>query len=382
MQMNEMRQLKERVVVHDTRAHDIIVKMGDQQWIIVRDSGHHKRTRLQPSVVEYKTNQGVELSEDASSPYLGGGSTDCRTNSLFLLTLEKWRTSLLQLLQPSKTGNHVLANSAVRYTRIHSWFGRHQSRFRSVSRQSILDTFQTGLVVGLMLGCVSLATFHQMPKIGTDVTQPSASSAAISTVGSPVSALEIPALQIYMAKIGPFSSTLQVEAALKKWAADGGQGVIHQSTAGVYDIWARPAISLQDLSSLLNQARRAGLKVRIDKLQWKPKSLMGNISVSPQMEIAVSQWLSDEVTALNALTGVLSDGGTGQDATTAYQTARSQQPDNISLDRVDPTGSLSAFAAVLGHSFTQYQQGKNKAAITDVCEAYNRLAELATPFMY
>ena len=379
MQMSNMEQVKKQMTVNDIRSPGITVKMGDQQWTIVNEPCEHKisRPHLHSYKAENRIELGVELPVDKSSLYLGRGSTNERNNSFMPAILQKWRTSLVRLFQPSQAKAEMMSDSAVRYTRVHSWFGGHRTRFRSASRQSFLDTFQTGIMVGLILGCVCLIAFHPMQNSATGAIQTSIKT-AVSSAENPISSFTVPALQVYMVEIGPFSSSTQTRTVLKQWTRHGGQGVIYRPTQGVYDIWARPAISSQDLSLLVNQAHSIGLKARVEKLQWKPQSIAGNFSSSPQVETTVAQWLSDGVTALNTLTGVLSDGGTSQDATTAYQTAKSHQPDKRTLDAVDPAGGLSTFATALGQAFTQYQQGKTQASLTAVCAAYVSLEKLFT----
>ena len=380
MQMSDMGQLKKQMTVNDIRSPGIIVKMGDQQWTIVNERGEHKmpRSHLHSYREENRIELGVELPVDKSSLYLRRGSTNEKNNSFMPAILKKWRTSLVRLFQPSQAKAEMMSDSAVRYTRVHSWLGGHRTRFRSASRQSLLDTFQTGMMVGLILGCVCLIAFHPMQNSATGAIQTSIAKAGPSAE-NPVSSFVVPALQVYMVEFGPFSSSTQTMTVLKQWTSHGGQGVIYRPTQGVYDIWVRPAISSQDLSPLLNQAHGIGLKARVEKLQWKPQSIVGHFSTSPQVETTVARWLSDGVTALNTLTGVLSDGGTSQDATTAYQTAKFHQPDKRTLDAVDPAGGLSTFATVLGQAFTQYQQGKTQASLTAVCEAYASLEKLVTP---
>lgn len=347
----------------------LVVRAGGQQWVIARepletmaDNGQHSPDQ-----------DGAPELDEEGLPGAARHSLDWLerirdyVHSNVAVVYEKLVTSLDLLVQ------HEFPKPKVVGSQSRAWALASVRRFR--------DSFQSGIIIGLVLGCLSLVLFHQMnsgsrasvvTQPGTSVTIPNYRSLTVT----------VPAGHLYALQAGNYSSQAAAQATQLRLSKLGVPTVIHQGTgpgqaANTYTLVAGVAFYSQDLNSLTSRLAILGIKSQAVPYTWNARQVsLNSWAVSKNLSDSITRWLSAEVSALNTLTAFAADGGVQQDATTAYQYSQSIQPPVQNLQGFSQGKSLLQLSSATKQAFAALGAGNKQQADIWAAQAYEDIQSL------
>jgi hypothetical protein len=240
------------------------------------------------------------------------------------------------------------------------------------SVRRLRDSFQTGLTMGLVLGCLSLLWFHQLEPWRGD---PSATPAA-ATVAEPAGRdLTVPGFDVMALTAGRFSSAAAVPAQFRGSAPD--SVALWTLPSGEVLAVARASITAKPLQ---DQSRSAagGAHLTVTAVHVPVQQLPVRMSVAAKTD-TVSRWLFAEAAALRTLTAVAMQGTSVNDAVKAYHNAAAVRPAPDVLDSTGYGAELTAFANQVDLAFSLWNEGNAEAARFAVVKAYGAWLNLFRP---
>lgn len=350
----------------DAPVQRLVVRAGGKEWVI------HGNAVETPSVTPNElTAEPFAHQDQAQTPFFHSGSWLVRGRefayNLVNLAYDKVLGSLDLLLQhenPKPRSEHrekrVAALASVR-------------RFR--------DSFQSGIIMGLALGCLSLVLFHQMNPVSTG-SIPQQTQSALSIPGYNNLAITVPSVHLYTVATGSYTSLAAVKAEQAKLAQQGIGTAIHVTGSGQapYSLVSDVAIYAQDLNSTVRHLAGLGVKSQVVPLVWNAKLVpLNSWNVSKPLADSITHWLSADVSALNALTAAVSDGAAVRDATTAYSYSQSLRPPTAELQSFPEGRILLQVNSATSQAFANLQARRAQGAqgaMQDAVQAYEEIQSL------
>ncbi|WDL96989.1 hypothetical protein [Alicyclobacillus sp. ALC3] len=250
-----------------------------------------------------------------------------------------------------------------------------QGVFQPFRRPTLRDSFKTGLVFGLAMGCLGLILFHQMPTM--------AGAAAATPVGAwPGSAamtgstVVMPAVSAYALAVGEYPNDTSARAAQSRLEHSGVASVVFPDSLSRRSLVVQMATQASALSTEANVLRRHNIHPTTVHLASSVRTIPTLSSTSQKDGTRISAWLSAEVSAANTLMASLSDGETARDAQMATEKALQLQPSAAVLGATGYGTALQAVAQNVKNAEQQLLQHHTAQAELDVLSAYSTLASI------
>ena len=258
-----------------------------------------------------------------------------------------------------------------------------QSRLHGKFFYYIRDSFQTGLLVGLTLGCLSLVLFHQMN--GTTAVQNStiqtATTSSYTNYGATPMGITVPGVRLFALEDGPFTTLTSANAEAAKIAKLGIATTVHSvhpvSGQTSYALLADVSIYATDLDGVKNRLRKLGVPAKVTLLSWNARAVpIQSFAQNRTLADSVSHWLAADVSALTTLTASLSDGVAARDATTAFKYSASIQPSRSEIASLQQNSTYLSLGTLTEQAFAKAALGQRDAAMHLVLDAYEQVHSL------
>jgi len=342
---------------HHPPTETLVVKSGGQQWVV-----------------------GGELG-GSSFPGQGPMEDNRQASRSSLAWLDVVKLPLRGWWHPLQTRvigslDRLLQQTSTRSTDMDA---KGRSRSRGKFFHYIQDSFQTGLIVGLALGCVSLVLFHQM-NAGTagqtplqTTTAPAYPGYGVATVG-----ITVPGVRLFALQNGTFSTLTGANAALAHISKLGMATSVHRIYAASgqtsYALLSDVSIYATDLGSVKNRLTKLGIPAKVTSLSWNAQEVpVHSFAQNRALADSISHWLAADVSALNALTASLSDGAAARDATTAFKYSASIQPSQSEIESLSQSSTYLTLGTLTEQAFAKAASGQRDAAVHLVLEAYEQV---------
>lgn len=347
--------------VIDSNVQPLVVRAGGKQWVIGREPIETTSFPTQDSSAPLISNEvEVPASEESHETWLD------RTKRYVQTVLGSVYESVMRSLD-------LLLQHEVK-TKTHSNPVNRASALVSVRR--FRDSFQSGIIIGLALGCLSLVLFHQMNS-GTLVAETSQPAAQLTIPGYNSLSMTVPAGHIYSIQVGSYSTKTAAVAAQSALRKKGVPATVHQlggSGQAAYTLLTGVAIYAQDLNSTVTQLNKLGLEAKTVPLVWNAKLVpLNSWSVTSSTAKAISHWLSADMSTLNALTAAISDGAAKRDARTAANYSKALQPPTKELQGFSQGKVLLQVSSATEQAINAFDQGQVQTAQMYVAKAYENI---------
>lgn len=244
-----------------------------------------------------------------------------------------------------------------------------------------LASLQGGLVIGMMLGCLSMFLFHEMLPVASVSSLPVHSSKPKSTrvaqTGVPSTAavaLALPGFQISLVQAGPFSSTKTLNHVRHKLQTSGIQPI--QSTSSNRSIDLAIADQNQDAHQVATQFTKLTPSVSVHQVQIDAKSIPLLGTVQPAVVSSTQAWLSSSASAFLALSAWLSDHGRISDAQTALSNAQRAFPGKAALAQTGIQSELLDIDKDLNLAQSALNSDNRKHLMNDVLQGVRDMMTL------
>jgi hypothetical protein len=355
--------------------HRLIVRMGGKEWVIGEDES---------PVVQPPNEKLISLSMMSSRMSSQSVQHD-HVWAKWSRSFYEWWTqfhrvvvqSLDRLLQ-----HHDGGQTSNRDDLVSSTFGRSQHMKREANlteerRTRVKDGLTLGCIIGLMLGCIGLILFHLVAPIHLNAT---AANVKVRTTSStpPVTQTDrgfvVPAVRIYATQVGSFRTVADAQLAQKQLAAKGVQTALFVEKP--IRLVSRAAAESRHLKAEAQRLQKLGIPFVITTFNWPANDVPTFPSVSMDSMHQISHWLSAEVSALNALVGVLSDGVPKRDAMVARDYAAKFVPGDEALRTTGHGATLIAVKSDFNDAFKAYEAGNPQEAMLKALDAYSQMQSL------
>ncbi|MBX6352881.1 MAG: hypothetical protein IRZ10_06055 [Thermoflavifilum sp.] len=337
-------------------AYRVRVRVGDREWVAGEeapmDGTLHSVAGSKPSVNAWHPAPSLHQVKEQPS------EAPRRSPSI-----PRWSRWLLPLLR--RCDARIAAACEVLRPLIHPAAVRTTTGFRPRGQvRRLRDSFQTGLILGLALGILSLLWFHQLEpwRDGDNLNQAVTPSVATAPQGE----LEVPGFSVQALTVQRFPSVASVPSSIRRrndlsiWTLPSGQVLAVQQVA----ITSSP---------LKSHASGGATVVPVNLPVTRVPIQTGTASHAD----AVSGWLYQEAAALRVLTAVVMQGTSAQDAEQAHANAAKARPADTVLASTGYADKLNAFANAVEKVYGDWQQGRTSAARTDLAKAYQAWLQLA-----
>lgn len=355
-------------------SHPLVIKMNGRQWVV----GGENATPLEMGASDKLISLSTWTSSDnaMAEHQRGTMKTPFHRPGFVNAQLDKLSSTLDGLLGVRRLDDqsHGDANEFT----VQQAFRMHSKPLKGVRR--LRETFQFGLIFGLILGCLSLLLFHQLEP--SRVYPSSAKADSASTVLAGLSpGFTLPSIHMYTLQTSPYET---MKAAMNAQSVLGKQGirtVLHHDQA--YTLWCGLAIHSESLRSAKDRLAQVHVRATVTKVGWNAQSVTGPSGENKATASQVSRWLSAYAGSLTALTGQLADGGVAKDADRAYQTEKSLRPAPDVFAATGYQTDLTAMTQALDAAVFESQKKHMDTAIADVlaaCVALSRIQSAAVAF--
>jgi hypothetical protein len=181
-------------------------------------------------------------------------------------------------------------------------------------------------------------------------------------------------VRIYATQVGSFRTVADAKRAQGRLLAKGIQTSLFVEKP--IRLVSRAAIASRHLKSEVERLRQVGIPFVITTFNWPAANVQTFSSVSMDSMNRISHWLSAEVSALNALVGVLSDGVPKRDAIVARDNAAKLVPSDETLRATGHGESLVAVKTDFNDAFKSYAAGNAQTAMLKALDAYAQMQSL------
>ncbi len=220
---------KQQTQQKSSRSTPVLVRVGPQQWIINHEDEHADGGAI------YSTHSN-QPGTDAEA-YEQNRLSD-RFPRLFR-RLSEMEDAAVRLLQTEEQLGHDKTPSTAPAVR-----SRRQ-------RRRLRESFQVGIIIGLILGCLSLVMFHQ---VEPSTIQAVPSSSIVEAANS--RQLTLPAITLEAVTAGTSLSRVQATAVQDNLKKHGLQSSLWQQKNG-FDVVTRIGMTSNDISSYLARTKSA-----------------------------------------------------------------------------------------------------------------------------
>ncbi|CAM3799266.1 hypothetical protein [Alicyclobacillus pomorum] len=338
----------------------LTVKMGDKQWVV----GAHPASNELASPLEHVEQPTTSVQADKSET-----SSPQRKGQWREQLGAKVAQSVEDLLEPVAPTEQTVKTGRPTRRKSSGWF------IPATQRTRWKDTFQFGCILGLLLGCLSMVLFHQMaPDMGSaEVALGSSNTTQVLNASS--NSYVVPAVKVQILQSVAYSSRRAADGEAVALRRHGVEAVV-QGSGSNYVLWTGVALRAGHLQDEVAELKRYGVSVSPVTLTLSAQQRSALAGSNPASLSQVSHWLSSAASALASLTAVEADGGVPQDASTAYQTAKSLQPSQDILAETGQGELLHAFSQTLDSAFSALVKHQNASARGFTLQAYQLLSEL------
>jgi hypothetical protein len=340
----------------------LTVKMGDKQWVVGAHPASNELASPLEHVEQPTTSEQADKSDTPPSPHRKGQWREQWG--------EKVTQSVEDLLEPVAPTEQTV--QAGRSTMRRKSSGLFVPARRHTSWK---DTFQFGCILGLLLGCLSMVLFHQMAPDMDSAEVALGSSNTTQVLNASSNSYVVPAVNAQILQSAAYSSRRAADGEAAALSRHGVEAVV-QGSGSNYVLWTGVALRAGDLQDEAAALQRFGVSVSPVTLTFSAQPRSALAGSNPASLNQVSNWLSSAASALTALTAVEADGGIPQDASTAYQTAKSLQPSQDILTETGQGELLHAFSQALDSAFGAFVKHQNASARGFTVQAYQLLSEL------
>jgi len=258
-------------------------------------------------------------------------------------------------------------NGGMENTDIHRTADEFGQVYATQSPKKLKHSFQTGMITGLALGCLSLFLFHQLQ---TPLIQPA--SAVSAYTGNPLAmstgaAVRVPGIQFYAVTLDKSASNL------KKMNQQGIQ--LAASATGDYLIY-QLAVSATGANHIATVLSQNGIHAQIRKLQQNAHPLPTLPGTNASIAVTASRWIASTTSALTTMVASLSDGAHAADAKVAFQASEAMYPGDTKIAQTGFGQQVYALHQAMKSAYQAFQNGNQAIAKTAMVEAYQRLSAL------
>ncbi|MCF8563550.1 hypothetical protein LLE49_02210 [Alicyclobacillus tolerans] len=370
-------------------SHPIIVKVGGQQWIVDESGVAQPLESNQEKVISLKSVQEAMYETTRDHQRRRAKSTSRQPNPS---SLRPWAHSVVAHVKNGWKAFHTqLFNSLGRLLE-HEGSGpmdnpsaQRPSAEKSTSfarvtnhrrgRKPLRDSFQTGAVVGLILGCLSLVLFHQLEPNLSRQASPTPTNPSISLPAS--NGLVVPAVHLYALQAGSYPTSTQAQTAVKLLSRHGVKSVIHSGKN--YQVFSSIALNPGDLNKLAGNLKKMGFPAAVVPWSWEAATASTANWPHPNSVQDTSRWMFAQVSALNALTGSLMDGEPNRDVSAAYTAAAKIQPSSTQVQDTGDASQINRLHVDAQQAYQQFSQGHHTSSMYYDIQAYEQIWQLTQP---
>jgi hypothetical protein len=354
----------------------VIVRAGNQEWVI---------GQIQENVeVHVGVQNGIRAGTHTEAPFAERKNTE---KIVTLSALEDARRTAernirKQAAMPEEQKRSLNDNrlSKMRFyfpLRFHHfliWIGALFVRLttRITRHSTISDSFRSGLIFGLALGCMSLLLFHQ-------VASPGRTDAGLrDTVGTPTSGvltrgIAVPGIHVYGLCIGSYTNSRAALLAAKTYSAKGiPTAVVHLDK---YVLLNQIAVQSRDLNGLVKSLKSNKVPASILPIDAPAQSYPVLPSASAEDLSKTSSWLASETSALVTLASFATDGGRQVDAAHAFQNANALYPSDTVISATGLGVALSQLQKAVEDGNSALAKGDKQGVKTCVMRGYQILLD-------
>lgn len=233
--------------------------------------------------------------------------------------------------------------------------------------KKLKDSFQTGIIIGLVLGCLSLFLFHQMQPSYSKLN-PSAefttTVAGLETAGAPVT---LPSIHLYAVTLDKSRATLnQLKTHNLQFVDDSNTPYI------IYEL----AATKVGAARIETQLKKLGFTPNLRDVSAPVHKISTLPGVTPSLSEQSSHWMSAADSALTTVVAMLADGVPTEDATAAAQFAKRAYPGDAV---VAPTGlghQVYALNLALNTLYMVLQSGNREKLRLATVRVFNEWMQL------
>lgn len=232
-----------------------------------------------------------------------------------------------------------------------------------------------GLIIGMLLGCVTLCLFHQISStrpihrsVSTTSSLQGASKDVVASVPLASKPLLLPGLRIYLVSYGTYPTV----AIAKRQATLLASKNISTTRFPYHGFQLVAAITVREQDAKVI-AKNIGDGVAVHKAIVRERAVPILGTATPISIDMTKRWLSDVQSAVLASTAWANDHGRVSDALTATETAISAYPDDSTIKQTGIGEQLQALQQLVGELHQDIKKGSLKSASVHSIKAEKQL---------
>jgi hypothetical protein len=354
-----------RANISDRVEPGVIVRAGNQEWVIGQIPDGVEAPERIPFAGKKVTDKIVTLSALEEARLFAEQSV--RKSSVIPMGQKLARSPI----QSQKSSFRIPKILHDLYMQIGALFVRLARRMTRHS--SFADSFRSGLIFGLALGCMSLLLFHQVDSPTRSATGMQG-SAMTPASGVLTHGVAVPGIHVFGLGLGSYANLSNAEKAAKALNKKGVPGaVVH--VGGKYVLLNRIAVTPRDLNSAANTFKKKQVSSAIVPIDIPAHKYPALPSASAADLSQTSSWLASEVSALVTMASFASDGGRQADAAHAYENANALYPSDTVISETGLGVALSQLQKAVQEGNAALVKGDKQGTMICVMRGYQVLLD-------
>lgn len=328
------------------RQPPVIVKVGPQQWIL-----NHGDDAVNDTIYHDDVDEGWDSSDvERQSPITSRFPNLSRR-------LTEMEDAAVRLFQSDRESDAKGEQRAVPAR-------QHRKRLR--------ESFEVGLIIGLILGCISLVMFHQ---VEPSTIQAVPSAKLVEAAGS--RKVTMPAVTLDRVVAGTGLSPKQAKSVQDSLKNHGISSSLWRGKHG-YDVVTAVSMGSADLQAKALQTTRisGSTRAHIETYHRAAAAVSVGSNLSQPDAEKMSEWLSAVGGSLNTIIAVSADHASVRDAAAAYHSAQQLMPSQALLKRSGYSVQLTQLVAAWQSAYSALSKRQNTAANIQAMNAVGQILQI------
>jgi hypothetical protein len=241
-------------------------------------------------------------------------------------------------------------------------------------RRRLRESFQVGIIAGLILGCLSIVMFHHVEPSTISQAEPAGAALPAGTEHITMPAFALEAV-VSGSNLSAAQATL-IQDNLKKHNVS---SALLVQPKGI-DVVTGMALSTSDLASVLRRTKSVSGSGRVQVKTEHSVSMMipAGAGLSQSDADRLSRWLSAVGSSLNTMIASSIDGANVRDAKASFESAKVLEPDGILFRRSGYTNRLNALNQDWQNAYAALVKKHTEQANTLACKAIAQMFALCS----
>jgi hypothetical protein len=336
------------------RSTPVVVRVGQQTWTVGETGGPLSDETLPNASASTSSRRHVTQSWrsrlQSRFPNMSGQLSNVEAAAVRLLQTDG------QAGRPSQTPNTPYPSNHI----------AHRHRLR--------ESFQVGLIAGLILGCLSIVMFHHVEPSTISQTEPT--SAALPTGTGHIS---MPAFTLEAVVSGSSLSEAQATLIQDNLKKHNVTSALLVQPKGI-DVVTGMALSTSDLASVLKRTKSVSGSVRVQIKTEHYVSVMipAGAGLSQSDADRLSRWLSAVGSSLNTMIASSIDGANVRDAKASFESAKALEPDGALFQQSGYTNRFNALNQDWHNAYVALVKKQTEQANNQACKAIAQMFALCS----